>query len=319
MAGGAAITLVTKSGTNTLHGSAFWFHDNQRLRARNFFFAPTTVKPVSIYNNFGGTIGGPVVKNRLFFFYSYDNTKQRTGGFGRYSVPTFDLRSGDFSATGRDIFDPLTGNTQTGAGRPLFPNSRIPANRISPIAQRIQSYYPEPNIAGPLNNFAIGATPQFNRAYNDAKINFQRNSKHMIWGRYGIMNALVGGRGIFGDGVGPSPGADPGFGDTRIQNTSAGHNYTISPTLLLDGVIGYNRLDQTVRGQDLGRISRRYSAFPASAGQTRCSRDSRTSTSTATPASACPVGCRSIASRRATPPRIRYAPSAASTISPLAS
>ncbi|MBM3728930.1 MAG: TonB-dependent receptor [Acidobacteria bacterium] len=253
MAGGAAITLVTKSGTNALHGSAFWFHDNQRLRARNFFFTPTTVKPVSIYNNFGGTIGGPVVKNKLFYFYSYDNTKQRTGGFGRYSVPTADIRTGNFSATGRDIFDPLTGNAATGTGRARFPGNIIPASRISPIAQKIQSYYPAPNAAGPLNNYAIGATPQLNRDYNDAKVNYQRNSNHMIWGRYGVMNALAGGRGIFGEGVGPSPGADPGFGDTRIQNASAGHNYTISPNVLLDGVIGYNRLDQTVRGQDYGK------------------------------------------------------------------
>jgi outer membrane receptor protein involved in Fe transport len=252
MAGGAAITLVTKSGTNALHGSAFWFHDNQHLRARNFFFTPTTVKPVSIYNNVGGTIGGPVVKNKLFYFYSYDNTKQRTGGFGRYSVPTADIRGGNFAATGRDIFDPATG-TAAGTGRSVFPGNVIPASRISPIAQRIQALYPQPNIAGPLNNFAIGATPQFNRDYHDGKVNFQRNANHMIWGRYGIMNALVGGRGIFGDGVGPSPGADPGFGDTRIQNTSAGHNYTLTPNLLLDGVLGYQRLDQTVRGQDFGK------------------------------------------------------------------
>ncbi len=253
MAGGAAVTLVTKSGTNTFHGSAFWYHDNQRLRARNFFFAPTTVKPVSIFNNFGGTIGGPVVKNKFFFFYSYDNTKQRNGAFGRYSVPTADIRTGNFSATGRNIFDPLTGNPLTGTGRTLFPNNIIPTNRISPIAQRIQALYPDPNIAGSQNNFAIGATPQFNRDYNDVKLNFQRSANHMIWGRYGVMGALVGGRGIFGDGVGPSPGADPGFGDTRIQNASAGHNYTFSPNLMMDGVIGYNRLDQTVRGQDFGR------------------------------------------------------------------
>ncbi|MBM3725703.1 MAG: TonB-dependent receptor [Acidobacteria bacterium] len=254
MAGGAAVTVVTKSGTNEIHGSLFEFHDNQRMRARNFFFTPTTVKPVRIYNNFGGTIGGPIVKNKLFYFYSYDNSKERSGAFGRYSVPTNDIRTGDFSAIATRILDPMTSAPNAPAGRQQFPGNRIPASRISPIAQRIQGFYPSPNIAGEAqNNYAAGATPQFNRAYHDVKINFQRTSNHMIWGRYGEMNALVGGRGIFGDGVGPAPGSDPGLGDTRVRNMSAGHNLTLSPTLLLDGVFGYQRQDQVVQGQDFGK------------------------------------------------------------------
>ncbi|MFN3326548.1 MAG: carboxypeptidase regulatory-like domain-containing protein [Bryobacteraceae bacterium] len=253
-AGGAAITMITKSGTNELHGSAFWFHDNQRLRARNFFFTPETVKPVSIYNNYGGTIGGPIKKNKLFYFYSFDGTKQRQGAFGRYSVPTAPLRQGDFSGISTVIRDPATGDPATGAGRQPFAGNVIPASRISPIAQRIQSYYPLPNITGQeANNYAIGATPQFNRNYNDVKINYNRTDGHQIWGRYGIMTALVGGRGIFGDAVGPAPGSDPGLGDTQVQNTSIGHTLTISPRLLLDGVIGYQRQDQVVQGQDFGK------------------------------------------------------------------
>ncbi|MFN8942879.1 MAG: hypothetical protein ACK5ZJ_24455, partial [Acidobacteriota bacterium] len=245
-------SVITKSGTNEFHGSAFEFHDNQRLRARNFFFTPTTVKPVRIYNNFGGTIGGPIVKNKLFFFYSYDNTKQRDGAFGRYSVPTADIRTGDFSATGTTIFDPLTSSVP--AERTPFPGNRIPSNRISAQAQRVQAFFPQANIAGAaLNNYAIGATPQFNRYYNDVKINYNRNSKHAMWGRYGQMNALVGGRGIFGDGVGPAPGSDPGLGDTVVRNMSLGQTYTITPTLLYDGVIGYQRQDQVVQGQDFGK------------------------------------------------------------------
>jgi hypothetical protein len=252
-AGGAAVSVITKSGTNEFHGSAFEFHDNQRMRARNFFFTPTTVKPVRIYNNFGGTIGGPIVKNKFFFFYSYDNTKQRDGAFGRYSVPTLDIRGGDFSNTGTTIFDPLTSPT-VAANRTPFPGNRIPANRISPQAQRIQAFYPNPNIAGQaLNNYAIGATPQFNRRYHDVKLNYNRNAKHSIWGRYGQMNALVGGRGIFGDGVGPAPGSDPGLGDTAVRNMSIGQTYTISPSLLYDGVVGYQRQDQVVQGQDFGK------------------------------------------------------------------
>ncbi len=250
-AGGAAITLVTKSGTNEFHGSAFWYHDNQRLRARNFFFLPTTQKPVSIYNNFGGTVGGPIVKNKLFFFYSYDNTKQRTGAFGTYSVPQTDLRTGNFSRVATIIHDPAS--STVAANRTPFPGNMIPANRINPAAQRIQANYPTPNIGTDLNNFAVGATPQFNRDYNDVKINWNRNEKHRVWGRYGIMQALVGGTGVFGDGVGPAPGSDPGLGDTKVQNTSVGHNYTLSSNLLLDGVFGYQRQDQVVQGQDFGR------------------------------------------------------------------
>jgi outer membrane receptor protein involved in Fe transport len=253
-AGGAAITVVTKSGTNDFKGSLFEFHDNQRLRARNFFMLPGQRKPVSIYNNFGGTIGGPIKRNKLFFFYSYDNTKQRQGAFGTYSVPTEPLRSGNFSGISTVIYDPATGDPNTGAGRQPFGGNVIPGNRISPIAQKVQSYYPLPNIPGQQNsNYAVGATPQFNRRYNDVKINWSRTSSHHIWGHYGIMNALVGGTGIFGDGVGPAPGSDPGLGDTQVQNTSVGHNYTISPTVLLDGVFGFQRQDQTVKGTDFGK------------------------------------------------------------------
>ena len=76
LSGGASTTVVTKSGTNDLHGVAFMFHDNQHLRARNYFSA---TKPVSNYNNFGGTIGGPVIKNKLFYFFSYDKTTPARG------------------------------------------------------------------------------------------------------------------------------------------------------------------------------------------------------------------------------------------------
>ena len=253
MAGGAAITLVTKSGTNSIHGSAFLFHDNQHLRARNFFFLPTTQKPLGIYNNFGGTVGGPVVKNKLFFFYSYDNTKQRQGAFNTYSVPLDNFRQGNFAGL-TTIYNPFSTDRTNFAARQPFAGNVIPASMISPISQKIQSYYPAANILSrQASNYAVGATPQFNRQYNDIKVNFQRTSNHMIWGRYGIMTALVGGKGVFGDGVGPAPGSDPGLGDTKVQNTSAGHNLTLSPTLLLDGVIGFQRQDQTVQGQDFGK------------------------------------------------------------------
>ena len=254
MAGGAAITVITKSGTNEIKGSAFWFHDNQALRARNFFFLPSTIKPVSRYNNFGGTIGGPIVKNKLFFFYSYDDTRQGIGSFALYSVPTAPLRVGDFSGISTVMFDPQTGNQADGTGRTPFAGNRIPTSRISPISTKILGFIPLPNVAGAeLNNFAASGTPLFKRRYNDFKINYNPSANHTVFGRYGIMNALSGGTGAFGDAIGGAPGSDPGLGDTQVQSTSIGHNWTLSPNIIVDGVFGFQRMGQVVRGNDFGK------------------------------------------------------------------
>ena len=122
LSGGASTTVITKSGTNDLHGSAFWFHDNQRLRARNFF---SSTKPVSNYNNFGGTLGGPIARNKVFYFVGYDKTTQRVAGVRTGDeVPTVDQRAGDFSAYSTDIYDPFTGNPDATPGRPAWVVSR---------------------------------------------------------------------------------------------------------------------------------------------------------------------------------------------------
>jgi len=264
-AGGASITVVTKTGTNSLHGSAFEFHDDQHLKARNFFLLPTQQKPISIYNNYGGTLGGPIIKNKLFYFFSYDATRQKLGANGTYTVPTSDIRTGDFSAylpvaNGGTctsgcavIYDPTTGDPATGQGRTPFPGNRIPANRISPITQKIQAYYPSPNLGGQTSNYIALGGPILDRDYTDVKVNYNLSSRSAIWGRYGRMWATSGGKGIFGEAVGPAPGADPGLGDTVTQNMSAGHTYTFGPTVLLDGVFGYQRHHQTVTANDYGQ------------------------------------------------------------------
>lgn len=252
-AGGAAVTVITKSGTNEIHGSAFEYHDNQHLKAYNFFAkTPGALKPLRIYNNYGGTIGGPIKKNKLFFFYSLDGTLQRDGAVGRFSVPVPEIRAGNFANTGTVIYDPATGNAD-GSGRTPFAGGIIPDSRISQAAKKIQAFYPQPNLPGAASNFLAAAVPKFNRHYNDVKINWNRNDRHQVFGHYGIMKALVQGFPIFGDGIGPAPGSDPGTGDTKVQNTSIGHNWTLTPTLLLDGVIGYQRQDQTVKGTDFGK------------------------------------------------------------------
>lgn len=251
LAGASAITVVTKSGTNELHGSAFEFHNDQHLNARNFFLTPDQQKPTGIYNNYGASLGGPVIKNKVFYFVSFDGTKQKTSSNGTFTVPTLDQRNGNFSAFGTPIYNPATGNAD-GTGRQAFANNIIPANLISPIAQKVQSYYPLPNLPGVANNFSTTGGPVIDRNSVDAKFNWNRNDKHMIWGKYGRMWATSGGVGAFGEAGGDGVGADPGQGNTVVQVYTVGHTYTIAPNLILDGTIGYQRQVQSVTGNDYG-------------------------------------------------------------------
>ena len=234
-------------------------------------------KPLSIYNNYGGTIGGTDHrKNKLFYFFSFDGTRQRTARWAPTTVPTADMRAGDFSTYTTIIYDPATGNPD-GTGRTPFAGNMFPTNRISPIALKIQSYYPAPRIWRSCANNYFASAARFNRDYNDTKINYNRNEKQQIFGHYGIMKALVVGKDIFGDGVGPAPGADPGMGDTQVQTRDRPH-HVISPTLLLDGVIGYQRQDQTVKGVDFGKDFGDTLGIPGLMDPTRGRAASRTST-----------------------------------------
>ncbi|MCL6507399.1 MAG: carboxypeptidase-like regulatory domain-containing protein, partial [Bryobacteraceae bacterium] len=107
IAGGVAVTVATKSGTNELHGVAYHYHDNQRLYARNFFLPPSQGKAKSIFNIFGGTLGGPIVKDKLFYFFSQETTLERQGvSRPNDSVPTAAIRNGDFSGLPATIYDP---------------------------------------------------------------------------------------------------------------------------------------------------------------------------------------------------------------------
>ncbi len=257
MAGGAAITVVTKSGTNDTHGVAFWYHDNQHLRARNFFLR-TPDKPKSINNIVGGTLGGRIVKNKLFYFVSYERTMERSGQSsqsggtaGNFSVPTADIREGNFSGKSTIIYDPATGDAE-GRNRQPFPNNIIPPERHSPIWRRIQALIPQPNIPGQdLNNYAVSGTQALDRDSYDGKLNWNASDNLMIWGKYSRMDAPVSGIAALGAAGGPGLGT-LGTGDTVVQIPTVGFTWTKSPSFLVDGVFGYTRFDQSVIGPDYG-------------------------------------------------------------------
>ncbi len=260
MAGGAAITMSTKSGTNELHGVAYWFHNNNRWNAPPYFKSATFRMPKRTLNIPGGTIGGPIKKDKLFYFFSYERTDEATGFSGNYSVAPEDFRRGDFSrwAGYSVVYDPATAPPNQAANRQPFPGNIIPANRISPIfQQKIYAGIPLPNQVSPTdpnnlqgNYFTAGVMTLIRNQY-DLKINHNVSSNLMIWGKYSRMDAPVQGRYAFGDKGGPALGTH-GIGDTTTQLVTSGYNYTFSPTFIMDGVFGYTRMDQdvTIPGQD---------------------------------------------------------------------
>lgn len=243
MAGGAAVNVQIKSGTNQFHGSIHEFHTNSRLKARNYFYYQPGTLPKNIFNQYGGTFGGPVIKNKLFFFGSWEGTKRRQNASAFRTLPTAALRQGDFSGTGARIYDPATGNAN-GSGRTLFPNDRIPANRIDPIALKLIALIPSPNLATatPANNYFASGTYEFNRNNYDFKVNYNPNEKSTMFVRYSISPSHIFDPPSLGAAGGDAlAGGQPGNAPGRIQSTAIGGTYTLSPRLLLDGNIGFTR------------------------------------------------------------------------------
>jgi len=282
--GGAAVTVVTKSGTNEFHGSAFGFHANNATRA--FLWdenrAGVTAKPKGIRNMDGASLGGPIKRNKLFFFTDWEGTFERVGRSRLFSVPTADFRSGDFSrmlgsrildASGNAIlvptteggsvplqegmvFDPFTGNPD-GSGRSVFSNggqlNLLPTSRLNPAMMKLLQLVPRPNQSGDLNNYFNLGTQRLNRNNLDAKVNWNRNEKHQIWVKYSVMNALVNGDFGLGEAGGECLcDGGVGAGHTLVQLATVGHTYTVSPTFVVDGTLGWTRFGQNVQSPDLG-------------------------------------------------------------------
>jgi hypothetical protein len=259
LAGGAAISVQIKSGTNNLHGSAFGYHFNEKLRARNYFTPPGTNKGKWRDNQYGGTLGGPIRHNKLFYFISYEGTRQDRNVPNTVSVPTEAVRRGDFSATGTTIYDPSTGNPD-GSGRTAFAGDVIPANRISPVAQKIIPFLPLPNLRNAdgsipeFNNYFVQPRFIFNRWTVDSKVNWNASDRLQIFGRYSQLNFYQNNETVLGDQLQGSPGAGGnsgvGWGDT--YNFSAGATYTWGSHVVFDANVGWVRMGSNVEMKDLG-------------------------------------------------------------------
>jgi hypothetical protein len=260
LAGGAAITVITRSGTNQIHGSAFEYHTNHALGAKNFFFNPNTPAgpstPQNIQNQYGGTVGGPIRRDKLFYFASWEGTKQRQLFTGLRTVPTQAQRDGNFAGLA-SVYDPNTGNPD-GSGRQPFAGNVIPTTRQNAISRQLQGLVPLPNLAGNTSNFFSSSPLSFNKNLVDGKLNYTINSKIAVFGKYSIMLSPVTSLGAMGGVYGASlvsgGGNSAGIGDSynRTQIFGAGVNILVTPSFLIDANFGGSRMHHTTQGPDYG-------------------------------------------------------------------
>ena len=237
-AGGPVVRVVTKSGTNEYHGTIFEFHRNAALDARNFFDQTGDTAPL-VQNQFGGAIGGPIVKNKAFFFFNYEGVRIRRGSERLTLVPTQQEKAGDFSGQAT-IFDPATiredpGNPGTFIADP-FPGNVIPQSRMDPVAVDVLTFYPSPNLSGdPTNNFFKAlSNPDDSDQYN-VRIDYTAGDKDEFFFRGTIQDRENIGESIFEKDVGGS--------DREIRGRSAviGWTRVFSPNVINEFRFGVTR------------------------------------------------------------------------------
>src|SRR6267143_473047 len=248
----------TKSGTNDIHGSAFWFRNSDATQARNPFTQSTGALPSSKWNQFGGSVGGAVIKNKLFYFADYQGTRQSNGITDNIVIPTSKVLSTCTAATGMcdlseyltagikgggQAYDPATGNADTGAGRTAFTGNLIPVSRLSPIAVKLLKLFPPPangNVKA-FNFFGSGSGPFHGNAF-DTRGDYQAPGNLHIFGRYTRAYYSLNGQPILGIGLGGQGTGVGGLsGSSIIHNHSlaAGFDKAISTTLLTDFRFGW--------------------------------------------------------------------------------
>src|SRR5215813_13427337 len=260
-------SVSTKSGTNDLHGTAFLFRQNDELQARNPLFQfqknETTGKfiPDTLRNQFGGAIGGPIIKNRIFFFGDYEGLRSKIGGSRLLTVPTAAARQGDLSAYGVNIYDPATTRVDASGnliGRDQFEGNKIPSNRLSPQALNILKLIPLPNVAnapanGTLNNFVASGGEGYDKDSFDIRIDAKHSDKLNMFGRYSFADFRLNGPTAFGEGGGPELVTFGGRSKARNQSVAYGLDYTWNDRLVSDFRFGFFRYRVNVLPSDFGK------------------------------------------------------------------
>jgi len=229
---GGTVMVISKSGSNQLHGSLFEFLRNEALNARNLFAQPGP-KPEFRRNQYGLAIGGPIQTNKTFFFADWQGTRLRAG-ITRFSVvPTLAQRQGRFT---QPIFDP------TSSPRTQFQNNTILPANFDALGLQVLQHYPLPNVAG-ANNFVRTATEPDNQDQADFRVDRYFGERHRVFGRYTLFRDNDSPVTPLPDGSGSLTAGVIGHAITRGDAAVGDDDWTISPSMLNQLRFGYSRRD----------------------------------------------------------------------------
>jgi hypothetical protein len=276
---GGVVTVQTKSGSNDIHGSGFWFRRTDATAARDPFtqYAPNAITgkyiPSDKWQQFGGTVGGPVIKNKLFFFADYQATRESSGLTNLVTVPTAEVESTCNPATnttgfcdlsqymapgvglagGGQAYDPTTGNS-AGALRTAFANNQIPIADISAPSAAILALFPAPTNSAVYNNYVGSGSGSYSQNSFDTRIDFNPRQSVQIFGRVSLDYFKLSGQGVYGalQGIGDGPGGLAGSSNVHNYSLAAGVTKTFTSSLLGDFRFGYFKYNPRANKPDVG-------------------------------------------------------------------
>ncbi len=248
------INVTTKSGTNQLRGSAFEYFRNEKLDAKNFFDSKTDPIPPFTRNQYGGTVGGPIFRNRLFFFANYEGLREDKALTTLANVPLAAVRGGDFTGR-RPIYDPATRVLQPDGTitAQQFPGNRIPASRIDPKSTLALGYWPEANLPGTARNHLSNEARVVDGDQWLGRVDFNQSPSLTWFGRFNYATDSE-----------YQPSSYPGqgtFTDTRPDQALVGNTWVVGPRMVVSTRFGWSRFDNTVAGTNSVRQRRQRARF----------------------------------------------------------
>ncbi|MFZ0035881.1 MAG: carboxypeptidase-like regulatory domain-containing protein, partial [Candidatus Acidiferrales bacterium] len=282
---GGVVTAQTKSGGNDIHGSAFWFRRTDWSSARDPFSqsADNSITgkalPEARWNQFGGSVGGPIIKNKFFFFGDYQATRQVTGITNLLTVPTAEVQSTcgpSAPSTGMcdlsqylglegagtnagQAFNPLSSDPTsdpTGANRTAFAGNMIPVSLLSPSAQAILAAFPAPQTSSVLNNYVFSGSGPFSQNAFDTRFDYQVSPTLHAFGRFSLDWFSLTGSPSYGvavGGIGDGVGGLAGSSVIHNYSIATGFDKVISSSLLTDFRFGFFQYNPHATKPDVGK------------------------------------------------------------------